>query len=279
MSENFVDHIGDDGNFGSGFKDAAIGHLGKDFAETKVLDDVTSVAGLVKHFAHTKRDHGRLGKQLENSIQRPGDKATDTDKLKFKQGLLKELGSSTDPAAFTIYGDEWPEELGKNEEYEKHLRDTFVKHGIPVDSANGIVADNNRYYIASLEKGAKDQAKKWDDSWDALGVDWPGEQKAANIRLAVQAMLALDTNKDRTDLLRPKSETNKNGLDLFNDPTNAEKWRKMGIAMSAIKQWHHIATKTSAGTMVSGAGGTGGAKSAEVEACNAINKNSPELQM
>jgi len=127
---NIMEHIDSSGAFGGGFKDAAITVAGDDFKDTKSFDNLTDVNALVKAFAHTKRDHGRLGLELENTIKRPGKDASEEDIAAFHAGLLKELGA---PESENDYEFPRPDDLPKgmkyNEDIEKQFRAIFKEIG------------------------------------------------------------------------------------------------------------------------------------------------------
>ncbi|HUT45544.1 MAG TPA: hypothetical protein VMX36_04630 [Sedimentisphaerales bacterium] len=286
MDFNLSDFFNEDGTInadGPGLSTLA----GPDHANSQSYKDVKDCHSFVKAAFDT---HAKVGKKLDNVIQKPGKDASDADKAAYRASLKAELGAVKSGAEYEFARPEkLPAGMGYDEAMEAQFRELFAKTGMAKDEAKQLYDAYNEYQVARYNTAAKAEAEqiKLDD--DQLRVDWPGEKMLTNPRLAYQAMAALGaeafpklwngwTEADGTVI---------QGLDarlkeakIFDSPGDLAKWRACGVDTSMLRLYSVIGARMDGAKMLTGdsagkktvmAGGKeiSEAEQAQVDAANA----------
>ena len=72
MSEQIMEHIGEDGVFTGEFAKTTIAELGEGYQDSKSLDDVHNISALAKIAIDSRRANTKLTEAATTAIQRPG---------------------------------------------------------------------------------------------------------------------------------------------------------------------------------------------------------------
>ncbi len=227
------DFVDGDGNFTDGFVAEAKTAAGADFAESKVFDDVPSLDTLVKNYAETKRS---FGTRMDNVIQKPGADASDEDKAAYQKSLLAELGPATKPEDYEFGSkDDLPEGMTFNENLDKAWREFFHSQGWPASMVSQAGQFMRKMQMEQVEAEQVIQVQRLKDESAALDKDWPGESNIENNRLAFLAISEFGTDELKKLLIT---------AGINDNPTDHERWFKIGFAPSQRRIWANIGKAT-----------------------------------
>ena len=287
MDYNLSDHFNEDGTVnadGPGLASLA----GEEHAGTKCFDDIKDIQTFVKSHADTK---SKLGKKLENVIQKPAADASDEDKAAYRASLKTELGAVKSGAEYEFTRPELPAGMRYDEVMEGHFRELFAQTGMPKDEARQIYDAYNKYQIGLYNDAAKEETRQIKTDDEQLRTDWPGAEMTVNTRMAFMAMQEIGaeafpklwkgwTEDDGTEIEGLEARLKKSGI--FDSPGDLDKWRACGIDTSMLRLYCVLGKRMQAGKVLTGAGTVGGkttggkeiteAQQAEVDAVNAQTK-------
>jgi hypothetical protein len=228
------------GNFTPDFQTKLPEFLGDDHKDFKGFEDVKNIGQLAKMYADTKR---MVGKKLDNVIQKPGEKATDEEKAAYRAQLAKEMGVPDKPEAYQFQKPQLPEGMSYDEEFESAIKPAMLAAGITPDGANKLYDAYNQFQTQRFQAAQEAMQQQFDNESATLKKAWPGTAFMENSRLAFNAL-----NEYATDELRDMLKT----AGVYDDPTNLQKWMKIGISPQQLSIWGNIGKRLKSAPIPSG---------------------------
>lgn len=267
MSEQIMEHIGEDGAFTEGFAKTTIAELGEGYQDSKSLDDVHNIGALAKIAIDSRRANTKLTEAAKTAIQRPGETATDEEKAAHKKLLRTELGASTKIEDYAFGKPlNLPEGLPWNEDSAKKWAQYFCDKGWPVEMAREIVSAIHTEAIETFNKLQGTNKETFDA---AVKVITDKNQPDAIKEMGRLAFKYLDTwGSDKA------KEAIKG---MFEMPENFEEWNKRGIPPTQVEHMAKVAKGMQSGTTKAG-DKTGGKTDADADFVAKVNEKSPALQ-
>lgn len=239
------DYFNDDGTVnidGPGLLSLA----GEDHADSKVFDDIKDVAGLIKSHADTK---SKLGKKLENVIQRPAENATDEQKAEFRKLLLKELGSKESAEELNITVPDLPEGMIRNDDLKNKWTGRFIEMGMPESMIQQCISHFVVDNIQTHNERIKAENEAFETSVKDFRNNHRGVKEIEFVRVAHDALMrfaSADTKMpDGTQVKGLKTLIKE--ADLFTNPTDYKKWRDLGINPDQLELWGNIGNRMKSG--------------------------------
>lgn len=273
MSEQIMEHIGEDGAFAEGFAKTVIAELGEGYIETqergrcKGLDDIHNITALAKSAIDSRRANTKLTEAAKTAIQRPGENATDEEKSAHKKLLRTELGASAKVEDYALDKPlNLPEGLPWNEEGAKKWAEFFCKNNIPVEIAREIVAAFHTEAIETFNKLQQTNKESFDA---AVKVITDKKQPDAIKEMGRLAFKYLDT--------WGSDEAKEAIKGMYEMPENFEEWNKRGIPPAQVEHMAKVAKDMQSGTTKVG-DKTGAKTDADAEFVAKVNEKSPALQ-
>lgn len=262
-----MEHI-EGGNFSQELQDNPAVVFGADFAKTGAFKNAKNVSTLIKNHLNLEQERGRLAQQVQNSIPKLKDNASDEERATHKKSLMTALGVPAAAADYKIRPDQWPEDVPVNEDYENHMREFAFKNGIPKFIVDMLGQEAGVYSLAARKTSMDAEEVAYGKAWDELesDKDWTGDNLNVKIRQAIKAMLELSTNAKLRNGLAKQDLTEKDGkavnpdgLDMYTTPSDRAKWKKLGIWPNAIRQWQVVGAKMGPGRILPNQVAGGGA--------------------
>jgi hypothetical protein len=267
MSEQIMEHIGEDGAFTDGFAKATITHLGEGYQDSKSLDDVHNIGALAKIAIDSRRANTKLTEAAATAIQRPGENATDEEKAAHKKLLRNELGASAKVEDYNFGKPlNLPEGLPWNEEGAKKWAEFFSKNSIPVEIAREIVTAVHTEAIETFNKLQVTNKESFDAT---VKVITDKNQPDAIKEMGRLAFKYLDT--------WGSDEAKEAIKGMFEMPENFEEWSKRGIPPAQVAHMAKVAKGMQSGTTKAG-DKTGAKPDADADFVAMVNAKSPALQ-
>lgn len=273
MSEQIMEHIGEDGAFAEGFAKTTIAELGEGYVETqesgrcKILDDVHDIKALAKIAIDSRRKSNELDEAAKTAIKRPGENATDEEKSAHKKLLRTELGATGKVEDYSFGKPlNLPEGLPWNEEGAKKWAQYFCDKGWPVEMAREMVAAVHAEAIETFNKLQTTSKESFDA---AVKVITDKNQPDAIKEMGRLAFKYLDTwGSDKA------KEAIKG---MFEMPENFEEWNKRGVPPAQVEHMAKVAKDMQSGKN-KGGDEKGGKLDADAEFVAKVNEKSPALQ-
>lgn len=267
MSEQIMEHIGEDGAFADGFAKATKAHLGEGYQESKSLDDVHNIGALAKIAIDSRRANTKLTEAAKTTIQRPGETATDEEKAAHKKLLRTELGASVKVEDYNFGKPlNLPEGLPWNEEGAKKWAQYLCDKGVPVEMARELVAAVHAETIENFNKLQVTNKESFDA---AVKVITDKNQPDAIKEMGRLAFKYLDT--------WGSDEAKEAIKGMFEMPENFEEWNKRGVPPAQLAHMAKVAKDMQSGTTK--AGDTTKTKTdADADFVAKVNEKSPALQ-
>jgi len=267
MSEQIMEHIGEDGAFTDGFAKATISHLGEGYQDSKSLDDVHNIGALAKIAIDSRRANTKLTEAAATAIQRPGETATDEEKTTYKKMLRTELGATGKIEDYSFGKPlNLPEGLPWNEEGAKKWAQYFCDKGVPVEMARELVA---AVHAETIETFNKNQQTNKEDFDKAVKEITDKNQPDAIKEMGRLAFKYLDT--------WGSNEAKEAIKGMYEMPENFEEWNKRGVPPAQIEHMARVAKGMQSGTTKVG-DKTGGKMDADANFVAMVNAKSPALQ-
>ena len=273
MSEQIMEHIGEDGVFAEGFAKTTIAELGEGYVETqergrcKILDDVHDIKSLAKVAIDSRRKSNELDEAAKTAIKRPGENATDEEKAAHKKLLRTELGASTKVEDYAFGKPlNLPEGLPWNEEGAKKWAQYFCDEGWPVEMAREIVSAIHTEAIETFNKLQGTNKETFDT---AVNVITDKSQPDAIKEMGRLAFKYLDT--------WGSDEAKEAIKGMFEMPENFEEWNKRGIPPAQVEHMAKVAKDMQSGKTKFG-DTTKTKTDADAEFVAKVNEKSPALQ-
>jgi len=249
MSEQIMEHIGEDGTFTDEFAKTVIAELGEGYVETqergrcKTLDDIHDIKALAKSAIDSRRAHAKLS---ESEFRRPEDTATDEDKVAYKKRLRTELGATGKLEDYLIEKPlNFPEGLPWNEEDAKTWAQFFCDEGYSVEMKNKLVAAMEKETVEAYNK--LQQTKK--EAFDiAVKEITDKHQPPAIIEMGRLAFRYLDTwgSDEAKEIIGADEETGRKSMNEM--PENFEEWNKRGVPPVQVEHMARVAKDMQSGT-------------------------------
>ncbi len=271
MSEQIMEHIGEDGAFTDGFAKTTIAELGEGYQDSKSLDDVHNIGALAKIAIDSRRANTKLNEAAATAIQRPGENATDEEKAAHKKLLRTELGASTKVEDYAFGKPlNLPEGLPWNEEGAKKWAQYLCDKGVPVEMARELVS---AVHAETIETFNKLQQTNKEDFDKAVKEITDKNQPDVIKEMGRLAFKYLDTwGSDEA------KETIKG---MYEMPENFEEWNKRGVPPAQIEHMARVAKGMQAGTTKTGdttKTKTDADADADADFVAKVNEKSPALQ-
>ncbi len=254
--EGILDHIGADGTLTAGFAAAVKTELGADYADSKYMDDVTTVTGIVKRGIDTRRDNTRLTEAAKNTIARPAEGATDEQKREFKKLLSTEIGASANVDDYKVGKPEnLPEGLPWNQEGADAWAQYFCDRGISIEDAKDITQALQKEAISAFNTSKEDDVKAGKEAFDT-GVKAITDTKSGPeiIEMGTLARKAIDgyglPGKDAEHCKAVAAAT-------AAAPSDFEIWRAQGVSPTSFAWLAAIGKDMVAGSTKLGDGSAG----------------------
>ena len=267
MSEQIMEHIGEDGAFTDGFAKATKAHLGDGYQDSKSLDDVHNIGALAKIAIDSRRANTKLTEAAATAIQRPGETASDEDKSTFKKLLRTELFAGAKVEDYNFGKPlNLPEGLPWNEDGAKKWAEYFCKNNIPVEIAREIVTAVHAETIETFNKLQVTNKETFDT---AVKVITDKNQPDAIKEMGRLAFKYLDT--------WGSDEAKETVKGMFEMPENFEEWNKRGIPPAQVAHMAKVAKDMQSGKNKS-RDEKGGKLDADAEFVAKVNEKSPALQ-
>lgn len=250
--------IDGEGNFTDAFTTALPGFLGKetlthdDGTPIKMFEKTPNLGSLVKMTFDTKTAQG---KKMDNVIQKPGDNATDEEKATFMAAIDAARGVPTEAQNY-----EFP--LGEGETEEKLYTEDHItaykafakENNISASAFNDFVQLNRKLageQTASITQGIQEKENK---VIEKLKTDNPGDKLGLAGKQVFNALSKF--NKNNPEFLAKMKDA-----DVFNNPTDFQRWKNSGVTPQNFQAWLSIAQELKISHSVDGeAGGGGGAE-------------------
>ena len=276
--DNIAEFVNADGTFVEGANLHTL--AGEDYKESKALENVKNLEGLIKVAIDSKAEAKR---KMDNYIARPGENASEEEINTFKNTLLTEAGMSrvAKPEDFEFNAPtDLPDGLLYDTELEKYYRNLFFEAGVPKQLAESIFnSETKRMIDAHIAETA--EAKKAHDLEVAdLKLRYPGEGLTEFARVAHNALMEFagdDVVKDDETIKGLKTLIKEEKL--YETPTDFDKWLKLGISVGQLEMWHKIGKKMQAGKLETNDRVKKTEVSADVAFINKVNAQTPEFQM
>ena len=255
--------INDDGNFTDDFKTNLPGYLGDDHKDYKGLDEVKSIAGLVK-FAADNQVAARS--KMDGHVKIPGEGSTDDERAEFRTKSLTAL-DMLPPESSEGYEFPSPEGMETNAEADASLKKIFYDAGMPKAMASKVIESLNAQQVKSFQDQAIVQDAAFKQESESLKADYPGDKLPASLREAYNLIVKIMPGGDIEAFKR---------LGLYDNPTDLKKWQEAGYTPK------DLAEKIKLAKMVQGssspAGGAGGSNGpSELEQAKKLYPNSSDM--
>ncbi len=268
------EYIDENGAFTEEFRTDAPGMLGDENKDMD-LSSITSIETLVKAYGDNK---AFAGKKLENVIQKPGDNATDDEKVAYRQALGQASGAGEKMEDYEFFHADpkiLPEGWDYNPETEKALSALALKHGVSkafIKEASEIM--HNAQFGDYQKAVAGQQAaadKAFNDEANALRVNdkWLGDATPKNLRTVLKTIEDFGSEE-------LKAKVKEAGLYDKASIDNLKDWEKAGIPIQNIPFLLNVGMKLAGGTFPQGANSAGGNES-EYAKNKRLHPNRPEL--
>jgi len=281
---NISDHFNTDGTVnteGPGLATLA----GEEHAESQSYKDVKNLQSFVKAAFDT---HAKVGEKLENVIQKPGENATDEEKVAYRKALNAERGA---PKTGAEYEFNRVEGLPHDETKEAEFREFCCTNEIPKDTAKAMWDWYHGGQKVLAEANTKAETEAAEQAEQKLREDWAGDKMIENPRLAYAAIQALGPELFADmweDFKGPSGEMVK-GLktrltesNVYDAPGDLAKWRECGIDTGQLRHYEVIGRRMLGAKILPGEK-TAGAGSDMDEATkariNAENAGSPGMEV
>ena len=267
MSEQIMEHIGEDGAFAEGFAKTTIAELGEGYQDSKSLDDVHNIGALAKIAIDSRRANTKLPAAETTTIQRPGETATDEEKAAHKKMLRTELGA-TGKVEDYAFGKplDLPEGLPWNEDGAKKWAQYFCDKGVPVEMARELVSAVHAETIETFNKLQVTNKESFDAAVkDITDKNQPDAIKEMG-RLAFKYLDTWGSDKAKEAI-----------KGMYEMPENFEEWNKRGVPPIQVEHMANVAKGMQAGTNKVG-DKTGANTDADANFVAMVNAKSPALQ-
>lgn len=230
--------IDTEGNFTDAFTKALPGFLGKetlthdDGTPIKMFEKMPNLGSLVKMTFDTKTAQG---KKQENVIQKPGENATDEEKVTFMAEIDAARGV---PAEAQNY--EFPLAEGETEEtlYSEDERTAYKefakKHNVPSSVFNEFVLMNKKFTTGKTAAITQKIQEGEDSAIEKLKTNNPGDKLGLAGKQVFNALSKF--NKNNPEFLAKMKEAG-----VFENPTDFQRWKNAGVSPQNFGAWLSIA--------------------------------------
>ena len=244
-----------EGNFTDAFTTALPGFLDRenmtreDGSTIKMFEHTPSIKSLVKFAYGAKTD---LGKKLENVIQKPVEGASEEDIAKYMGELDTARGVPTEAQNY-----EFP--LGEGESEEKLYTEVHItsykafakENNIPVSVFNEFVKLNRKLTNEQSQALIQKIQETENTVVEKLKVDNQGEKLVIAGKQVFNALSKF--NKNNPEFLAKMKEA-----DVFNNPTDFQRWKNAGVTPQNFQAWLSIAQELKISHSVDGVPDKGG---------------------
>ena len=256
MVFDISDHFNTDGSInadGPGLATLA----GEGHEESKSYADVVDLPSFVKAAFDT---HAKVGKKLENVIQKPAADATDEQKAEYRSILNTERGA---PKSGSEYELTRIDGITYDDAKEAEFRELLAKGQVPKDTAK-ILWDwyhNDLAKQVTTAREAEETAEKVEI--EKLQTDWQGDKMTVNGRLIYKLLQEIgeelypDMWEDFTGEGGKVVKGSKSilaELNINDSPGDFEKWAKGGFGTQQLRFLEVLARRIMAGKLLSSEG-------------------------
>jgi len=247
--------IDEEGNFTEEFNEALPGMLGlekmehEDGKPIKMFENTPNLGSLVKMAFDTKT---AMGKKMENVIQKPVEGASEKDIAKYMAELDAARGVPTEAQSYEFpLGEGETEETMYTPEHITAYKEFAKQHNIPASVFTDFVQINRKLaseQAAVITKVIQDAETK---VIEKVKTDHPGEKLGIAGKQVFNALSKF--NKNNPEFLAKMKEQ-----DVFNNPTDWQRWKNAGVTPQNFQAWLEIAQELKISHSVDGAPGGGG---------------------
>lgn len=234
--------IGEDGKFTPAFTAWLPTVLGEEHKDTKMFENTPDLVSMVKSSADTK---SALGKKLEGVIQKPGENATDAEKVEYQTVLLQELGAPETADYGLTKPEDWPEAVPFDEELMTDFQNYFFEKKWPVGMVQELMAKYNGICLERLKQYAEAQETAHQEAVRDFKQRHKGDALTKKMRIAAKATLQFATD-ERIKLIQEAK--------LLETPADFDKWRSLGFSPEQIEVWANIGEKMKSDAAISDEG-------------------------
>lgn len=182
------DFVDSEGSFTPEFTTALPTMLGResmnneDGTPDKTFENITTLGGLAKSYAETKKLTGEQGTKIGRGFFPPADDASDEDKAAFRGSLLRRLGHPEGPEGYKFPD---PPDGRKYAEGEQ-AKWSAMAHaaGVPQDIFTAFVSARHAEMVENDKVAAEAADTARTQAVEAIEKDpeWAGDKKAVNLR-------------------------------------------------------------------------------------------------
>jgi hypothetical protein len=248
--------IDEEGNFTEEFTEALPGMLGleklehEDGSPIKTFEATPNLSSLAKAYHDTKTAYG---KKLENVIQKPGENASDEDIAAYNAELDAARGVPTEAQSYEFpLLDGETEEALFTDDHKTEYQNFAKENKIPASTFSAFV-QLNRKLAAAQAKAVADKIEEAENKTiEAIKEKNKGDALVVAGKRVFNALSKF--NKNNPEFLAKLKEQ-----DVFNNPTDFQRWKNAGVTPQNYQAWLEIANELKISHSVDGSkGSTGG---------------------